>query len=320
MWRMNRHLVLFAREPARQAREKGLETPEAAELFRSFAAGWLEAAGRVKARLIVATPPEDLTRWHRALAGIEGLGWICQRGNTMGERLEDVARRASAFGGHAVLVGGDVSPSESILENAFEALETGADAAVSPALDGGVSLLALSGPDLDLLRGIRPRSRTVLPDLLGALRHRGRRVELVGPAADVDGPRSLRALLRMVRDICRQKPMQAFMTREIAPGDGAVSDADLDAHIAANSITVHHPLGTCKMGLASDPLAVVDAELRVFGTEGLRVVDGAVLPDLVGAHINAPIIMIAEKAADLIRGRAALEPARLVGARELSRQ
>ena len=193
---MNRHLVLFAREPARQAREKGLGTPEAAELFRSFAAGWVEAAGRVKARLILATPPEDLKQWHSALAGAEGLAWICQRGRTLGERLEDAARRAAALGGHAVVVGGDVSPSESILTEAFEALETNADAAVSPALDGGISLLALPAADLDLLRGIRPRSRTVLSDLLGALRQRGRRIELVGPAADVDGPRSLRALLR----------------------------------------------------------------------------------------------------------------------------
>ena len=98
-----------------------------------------------------------------------------------------------------------------------------------------------------------------------------------------------------------------------------MSDADLDAHIAANSITVHHPLGTCKMGPATDPLAVVDPELRVLGIEGLRVVDGAVMPDLVGANINAPIIMIAEKAADLIRGRPPLEPARLAGATEMSR-
>ena len=87
----------------------------------------------------------------------------------------------------------------------------------------------------------------------------------------------------------------------------------------ANSITVHHPLGTCKMGVASDAAAVVDPELRVHGTEGLRVVDGSVMPDLVGAHINAPIIMIAEKAADLIRGRPALEVARLAGATEFSR-
>lgn len=196
MRRMSRHLVLFAREPVAQAREKGLESPEAAELFRGFADGWLEAAGRVGARLIVATPAEDLARWRRALAGAEGLGWIRQRGSTLGERLEDAARRAATLGGHAVIVGGDVPPSESILRKAFEALSRGAHAAVSPALDGGISLLALSAADLDLLRGIRRRRRTVLRDLLRALRERGRRVEVVAAAADVDGPRSLRALLR----------------------------------------------------------------------------------------------------------------------------
>ena len=114
--------------------------------------------------------------------------------------------------------------------------------------------------------------------------------------------------------------MAPFSAREIAPGAGAATDAELDAHIRTDSITVHHPLGTCKMGVASDPLAVVDAELRVFGAEGLRVVDGSVMPDLVGGNINAPIIMIAEKAADLIRGRQPLEAVRLAGAAELSRQ
>jgi choline dehydrogenase-like flavoprotein len=113
--------------------------------------------------------------------------------------------------------------------------------------------------------------------------------------------------------------MLPFMDREIAPGEGAVGDADLDAHIRADSITVHHPLGTCKMGVPSDRLAVVDTALRVFGTEGLRVVDGSVMPDLVGGNINAPIIMIAEKAADLIRGRQPLEAVRLPGAAQYSR-
>jgi choline dehydrogenase/4-pyridoxate dehydrogenase len=131
--------------------------------------------------------------------------------------------------------------------------------------------------------------------------------------------KTLRAGLRMVRDICRQAPMQSFTEREIGPGDGAVTDAQLDDYIRTTNITVHHPLGTCKMGVASDRMAVVDPELRVFGTEGLRVVDGAVMPDLVGAHINAPIIMIAEKAADLIRGREPLEAVRFAGAAELSR-
>jgi choline dehydrogenase/4-pyridoxate dehydrogenase len=97
--------------------------------------------------------------------------------------------------------------------------------------------------------------------------------------------------------------MQPFMEREAAPGERAVADADLDAHIRGNSITVHHPLGTCKMGPVSDRMAVVDPSLGVFGVEGLRVVDGSEMPDLVGGNINAPIIMIAEKAADIIRGR-----------------
>ncbi|MFZ0607212.1 MAG: choline dehydrogenase [Xanthobacteraceae bacterium] len=130
---------------------------------------------------------------------------------------------------------------------------------------------------------------------------------------------TLRAGLRMAREVCRQTPMAPFMAREITPAGGDGTDADLDAHIRKDSITVHHPLGTCKMGVASDRDAVVDDELRVFGIDGLRVVDGSVMPDLVGGNINAPIIMIAEKAADLIRGRQPLEAVRLGSAAEYSR-
>jgi 4-pyridoxate dehydrogenase len=64
---------------------------------------------------------------------------------------------------------------------------------------------------------------------------------------------------------------------------------------------VHHPLGTCRMGAEADPLGVVDPELKVKGVSGLRVVDAAVMPDLIGGNINAAVIMIAEKAADMIR-------------------
>ena len=71
---------------------------------------------------------------------------------------------------------------------------------------------------------------------------------------------------------------------------------------------MHHPLGTCRMGTEGDAAAVVDGELRVFGVERLRVVDASVMPDLVGGNINAPVIMIAEKAADLIRRRQPLAP------------
>jgi 4-pyridoxate dehydrogenase len=115
--------------------------------------------------------------------------------------------------------------------------------------------------------------------------------------------RTLRAGLRMVRDLARQKPLLPFIAGETAPGPAAMSDETLDAHIRATAITVHHPLGTCRMGAENDAAAVVDPELRVRGVAGLRVVDASVMPDLVGGNINAPVIMIAEKAADLIRGR-----------------
>ena len=118
--------------------------------------------------------------------------------------------------------------------------------------------------------------------------------------------RTLRDGVRLVRHIAAQAPLRPFIARELAPGSDA--DADIDALIRASGITVHHPLGTCKMGLASDPLAVVDSALRVNGVDALRVVDASVMPDLVGGNINAPVIMTAEKAADLIRGRTPLAP------------
>ena len=113
---------------------------------------------------------------------------------------------------------------------------------------------------------------------------------------------TLREALRMIREIGKQWPLQDFIAAELAPGPNAQTDADLDAHIRVNASTAHHPMGTCKMGIASDAAAVVDAELRVYGVQGLRVVDASVMPDQVGGNINAPVIMIAEKAADMIRG------------------
>ncbi len=120
--------------------------------------------------------------------------------------------------------------------------------------------------------------------------------------------KTLRAGLRMVREIARQPALTPYIERELAPGTGKDSDAELDAHIRALAITVHHPLGTCRMGPSGDPLAVVDAHLRVRGVLGLRVIDAAVMPDLVGGNINAAVTMIAERAADLVRGRAPLPP------------
>jgi 4-pyridoxate dehydrogenase len=113
----------------------------------------------------------------------------------------------------------------------------------------------------------------------------------------------LRAGLRMAREVGRQSPLAPFVASEVTPLN---SDAEIDAHIRATGITVHHPAGTCRMG--ADEGSVVDAELRVRGVDGLRVVDASVFPDLVGGNINAPVIMIAEKAADLILGRPTLPP------------
>ena len=85
---------------------------------------------------------------------------------------------------------------------------------------------------------------------------------------------------------------------EMIPGDEAQSDAALHAFIRANARTVYHPVGTCAMG--TGPQAVVDARLRVHGVKRLRVVDASIMPTIVSGNTNAPAIMIAEKAADMI--------------------
>jgi 4-pyridoxate dehydrogenase len=118
-----------------------------------------------------------------------------------------------------------------------------------------------------------------------------------------DDLKILRAGMRMAREVGRQSPLAPFVSAEVTP---LASDAEIDAHIRATGITVHHPAGTCRMG--ADEQSVVDPELRVRGVEALRVVDASVMPDLVGGNINAPVIMIAEKAADMVGGGPALPP------------
>jgi 4-pyridoxate dehydrogenase len=153
---------------------------------------------------------------------------------------------------------------------------------------------------------LRPESRGRL-DLASADPHKPMRIRQNFLSTDKDWA-TLRAGLRMVREVANQAPLRRFIAGEIAPGIDKTAERDIDAHIRATGISVHHPLGTCRMGTESDPRAVVDGELRVFGIDGLRVVDASVMPDLVGGNINAPVIMIAEKAADLIRGRTPLAP------------
>ncbi len=108
--------------------------------------------------------------------------------------------------------------------------------------------------------------------------------------------------LRWARRMAEQPALAVIIDHEMNPGPDLQSDEHLLAYARASGTTVYHPTSTCRMG--GDPQAVVDAELRVVGVEGLRVVDASVMPRLVSGNTNAPTIMIAEKAADLIRGRA----------------
>jgi 4-pyridoxate dehydrogenase len=123
--------------------------------------------------------------------------------------------------------------------------------------------------------------------------------------------RTIRDGLKLVRRMTQTPPLSAFVARELAPGSAVQNDDELEAYIRATAATAHHPLGTCRMGLESDDMAVVNRELRVRGVDGLRVVDASVMPDLVGGNINAPVIMIAEKAADMIRGQAPMPAANI---------
>ncbi|MDE4192865.1 GMC family oxidoreductase [Phaeobacter gallaeciensis] len=119
-------------------------------------------------------------------------------------------------------------------------------------------------------------------------------------------PEDLTTLIRGVRktrQIMQTPPLQGYIHKELFI-EGEPDDAALEQHIRARSDTIYHPVGTCRMG--QDEMAVVDPELKVRGMEGLRVVDASVMPRLIGGNTNAPTIMIAEKAADLIRNRAAL--------------
>jgi len=116
----------------------------------------------------------------------------------------------------------------------------------------------------------------------------------------------LREGFKIARDVAYQKAMEPFRGVETSPGERVRTDAEIEAFIRKTAITAHHPCGTCAMGIGPD--SVTDPQLRVRGMEGLRVVDASVMPDLVSAHINACVLMIAEKASDIIRGKPALAP------------
>jgi choline dehydrogenase-like flavoprotein len=106
--------------------------------------------------------------------------------------------------------------------------------------------------------------------------------------------------VKKMREIMEAPALSAYRGRELEMSANAKSDEEIKTFIRQTSDTIYHPVGSCKMG--TDTMAVVDPELRVHGLQGLRVIDASVMPTLIGGNTNAPTIMIAEKAADLIRG------------------
>jgi choline dehydrogenase len=118
----------------------------------------------------------------------------------------------------------------------------------------------------------------------------------------------MRACLRLTREIFAQPAFARYRGREIQPGESVQSDEQIDAFIRAKVESAFHPSCSCRMGRASDPMAVVDSQARVIGTQALRVVDSSIMPSITTGNLNAPTIMLAEKAADHIRGRALLPP------------
>lgn len=114
--------------------------------------------------------------------------------------------------------------------------------------------------------------------------------------------------MKLARMLLKSRPLAPYYAHEAYPGDGVQSDDEfLDAGTRRGQ-TTFHPGCTCRMGPASDPMAVVDSQLRVHGLEGLRVVDASVMPYMISANLNASTLMIAEKASDAIRGKEPLDP------------
>jgi choline dehydrogenase len=116
----------------------------------------------------------------------------------------------------------------------------------------------------------------------------------------------MRACVHLTREIFAQAAFDPYRGREIQPGAAVQSDADIDAFIRDKVESAYHPSCSCRMGAPDDPLAVVDPQLKVRGLERLRIVDSSVMPAVTTGNLNAPTIMLAEKAADHIMGRGML--------------
>ena len=161
----------------------------------------------------------------------------------------------------------------------------------------GHGFMVLTGPNKPKSRGyVRVRSAD-------PYQHPEIRFNYLEREEDREG---FRRCVRLTREIIGQPAMDSFRGVELAPGPNVKTDAEIDAFVRANMESTMHPCGSCKMG--EDSLAVVDSELRVHGLQGVRVVDSSVFPTEPNGNLNAPTIMLAERAADLIRGRAMLAP------------
>lgn len=117
-----------------------------------------------------------------------------------------------------------------------------------------------------------------------------------------------RHCIRLTREIFGQDAFTPYRGAEISPGAQVQSDEELDAFIKDHAESAYHPCGTCRMGRADDPMSVVDPECRVIGVDGLRVADSSIFPRITNGNLNAPSIMVGEKASDHILGRQPLSP------------
>jgi choline dehydrogenase len=126
-----------------------------------------------------------------------------------------------------------------------------------------------------------------------------------------DDWKEFRACIRLTREIIAQPAMRQFADGEIQPGEHVSTDAEIDEFIRNHCESAYHPCGTCRMGAKNDPMAVVDESCRVIGVDGLRVVDSSIMPVITNGNLNAPTMMIGERASDLILGRDPLPPSNL---------
>ncbi|MFT7110582.1 MAG: choline dehydrogenase [Psychrobacter glaciei] len=162
----------------------------------------------------------------------------------------------------------------------------------------GRNLLFMAGQGYSLhVCNLRPKSRGTL-----ALASSNASTPPLVNANYLSHPEDLEKMIKGVklgRKILSQDALKPYRVAEVLPGESIQSDAEIEGFVRDYAETIYHPVGTCKMG--TDDMAVVDSTLRVKGVANLRVVDASIMPELVGGNTNAPTIMIAEKAADMIK-------------------